>query len=385
METTSPVDVDGRRTARPSWLRAVWLLGFWTLIGLIFATVSYAATFAEASRRIGFVDALRLNLAQFYLWAPFSLLIFWFSRRFPVEFQARRIRNLLLHVPALLLCAAAHQTIQVATLWCVMPRMRLQFPTLADYYRAYFGFGFYIDLLIGSLIIIAVHALLYYQRFRAGELEQASLKTQLAQAHLKALKMQLHPHFLFNTLHSISSLTLEDPPKANSMIARLGDFLRLTLEQSDDQLVSLKNEMEFVRCYLDIEQARFGDRLTVNFAIEPATLTAQVPHLILQPVVENAIQHAIAPRAAPGRIEIEAKRQGRLLHIAVRDSGPGLTAENGSLKGHRVGLANVRARLSQIYDGDFTFEMTNSPEGGLTVTLQLPFQTDASDKPEHSR
>jgi LytS/YehU family sensor histidine kinase len=169
------------------------------------------------------------------------------------------------------------------------------------------------------------------------------------------------------------------------MIARLGDFLRLTLEQSDEQLVSLKNEMEFLRCYLDIEQVRFGERLTVNFAIEPAALGAQVPHLILQPVVENAIQHAIAPRAAPGRIDIEAKRRGRTLVILVGDSGPGIARENGSLHGHGVGLANVQARLRQVYDGDFTFELTNNVEGGLSVLLQMPVRTNMSDQPEDSR
>ena len=149
-----------------------------------------------------------------------------------------------------------------------------------DCYRAYFAFGFYIDLIIALLIVIAVHALLYYQDFRASELAQSSLKTQLAQAQLRALKMQLHPHFLFNTLHSISSLVLEDPQKANSMIARLGDFLRLTVENSEQQLVTLKEETEFLRCYLDIEQVRFGDRLTVVFELEPQTLSAQLPHLI---------------------------------------------------------------------------------------------------------
>jgi two-component system LytT family sensor kinase len=234
-------------------------------------------------------------------------------------------------------------------------------------------------LIIALLIIIAVHALFYYRRFRAGELEQASLKTQLAQAQLKALKMQLHPHFLFNTLHSISSLILEDPPKANSMIARLGDFLRLTLEHSNRQLVSLKEETEFVRCYLEIEQVRFGDRLTVNWAVDPAAHSARVPHLILQPVVENAIQHAIAPRAAPGRIEIGARRLDSRLRIEVKDTGPGMTGPVDTLQGHGVGLNNVQARLAQLYDGDFSFRMTNNPEGGFSVVLELPFQVESSD------
>ena len=202
-----------------------------------------------------------------------------------------------------------------------------------------------------------MHAILYYQNFRASELAQSSLKTQLAQAQLKALKMQLHPHFLFNTLHSISSLVLEDPQKANSMIARLGDFLRLTLENSNQQLVSLKEEAEFVRCYLEIEQVRFGDRLTVAFELEPQTLSAQVPHLILQPVVENAIQHAIAPRATRGHIKIEAKRLNSSLRLEVSDNGPGI-ASNSDLPGtERVGLSNVRTRLHQIYGSDFRFEL----------------------------
>jgi two-component system LytT family sensor kinase len=368
------------RELKPKLRRAALLLGVWTLVGIIFAVVSYAAALAETSRRFGFFDALRLNLVQFYLWGIFSPLIFWFSRRFPVEFPPRGIRNFLLHVPALLVFAGLHQAIQVATLWSVTPRMRQQWPALIDCYRFYFWFGFYIDLIIALLIVIAVHALLYYQRFRAGELEQASLKTQLAHAQLKALKMQLHPHFLFNTLHSISSLILEDPPKANSMIARLGDFLRLTLEHSDEQLVTLKEETEFVRCYLDIEQVRFGDRLTVKFAIEPATLSAQVPHLILQPVVENAIQHAVAPRAAPGCIQIAARRQDHRLRMEVKDSGPGLSETGDSFQGHGVGLNNVRARLEQLYDKDFSFGMNNSSEGGLTVVLEVPFQLEMSDE-----
>jgi len=366
------------RQLRSRLVRGLLLFGVWTVVALIFATISYAASLAETNRRFGFGSALQLNLVLFYLWGLFSLLILWFSRRFPVEFPLRNVRNLVLHIPALLLFAGVHQAIHITTLWFVMPRMREQFPTLATAYRFYYGFGFYIDLIIASLIIIAVHALLYYRKFRAGEVEQESLKAQLAQAELRALKMQLHPHFLFNTLHSISSLILEDPPKANSMIARLGDFLRLTLEHSDEQFVTLKQEMEFVRCYLDIEQVRFGDRLTVGLAIEPGTLAAQVPHLILQPVVENAIQHAIAPRAAPGKIQIAATKVGNMLRLEVADSGPGLAATGNGLRGHGVGVRNVRARLEQLYGRIFSFEMTNKAEGGLAVVLQLPFQMETA-------
>src|ERR1700682_5903873 len=299
----------------PRWRQAILFIGVWTLIGLVFATVSYAAAFNEGSRRLSVSDALRFNLVAFYLWGVFSLFVLWFSRRFPVEFRPLKLRNLLFHIPALLFFAAAHQTTHLVIHWSILPPLKRRADSFADYFRIYFGFGFYIDLIVASLIVIAAHALLYYQRFRAGESERASLKSQLAEAQLRALKMQLHPHFLFNTLHSISSLVLEDPPRANAMIARLGDFLRLTLEHPDQQMIMLKKETEFLRCYLEIEQVRFGDRLRVEFQIEPGTLAAEVPHLILQPVVENAIQHAIAPRSAPGHIKVEAKRTDGLLRL----------------------------------------------------------------------
>ena len=362
---------------KTNWRRAAFVFGGCTLVSFIFAAVSYAAAVGENNKEFDFVSALRLNLVQFYLWAILSPLIFRFSRRFPIELRPLNLRNLFLHFPALVSFAGIHQIIHLAVLWFITPRLRRQFPALIDCYRAYFGFGFYIDLIIASLIVIAVHALLYYQNFRASELAQSSLKTQLAQAQLRALKMQLHPHFLFNTLHSISSLVLEDPSKANSMIARLGDFLRLTLENSEQQLVTLKEEIEFLRTYLEIEQVRFGDRLTVAFEIEPTTLSAAVPHLILQPVVENAIQHAIAPRATPGSIHIEAKRLNGSLRLEVKDNGPGIVSNGDLIEKQGVGLSNVRARLNQIYGSDFRFELMNSKDGGLTVVMEIPFQREA--------
>src|SRR5882724_9545625 len=363
---------------KTNWRRAALLFGGWTLVSVIFAAISYAAAIGENNKEFGFVSALRLNLVQFYLWAILVPLLLRFSRRFPIEFRPLNLRNLWPYFPALISFAGIHQTIHLAVLWSITPRLRRQFPALIDFYRSYFGFGFYIDLIIASLIVIAVHALLYYQNFRASELAQSSLKTQLAQAQLRALKMQLHPHFLFNTLHSISSLVSEDPPKANSMIARLGDFLRLTVENSEQQLVSLKEETEFLRCYLDIEQVRFGDRLTVAFELEPQTLSAQVPHLILQPVVENAIQHAIAPRATRGHINIEAKRLNSLLRLEIKDDGPGIASSGDLFGAVGVGLSNVRSRLQQTYGPDFRFELMNASDGGLTVVIEIPFQREAN-------
>lgn len=360
----------------PKWLSAALFFGVWTLVGLIFTALTYAT---ELGEQLGFSYALRLNLTRFYLWAILSLLIFRFSYRFPVEFRPLKLRNLLLHIPAIFFFSSIHQVIHLAIAWQFAPEFKETFGSLAGVYRTYFASGLYIGLIVALLIVIAAHAFIYYESFRAGEAKRLALKAQLSQAQLQALKVQLHPHFLFNTLHSISSLVLEDPPKANAMLARLGDFLRLTLEHSSEHMVTLKQEIEFLRCYLEIEQVRFEDRLTVDFKIEPATLTAPVPHLILQPIVENAVRHAIAPRAAPGHISIAARRVDSSLRLEVRDDGPGIKPNAGSIKNEGLGLGNVRARLKQIYGTEFWFEMTNNPEGGLTVRLEMPITQEWSE------
>jgi two-component system, LytTR family, sensor kinase len=363
---------------KTKWPRLAILFFGWTLVGLVFAAVSYGVALSQNDRRFGVAAALKLNLVLFYLWGVFSLLIFRFSRRFRVDFRRLQLRNLAAQLPTIIVFALVHETLLLAILWTMTSHSAGESTSIRDYYARHFGYGFYIDLIIASLIVIGAHALLYYDDFRAAEVQQSSLKAQLAQAQLKALKMQLQPHFLFNTLHSISSLVLEDPPKANSMIARLGDFLRLTLENSDRQLITLKEEIDFLRTYLEIEQVRFGDRLTVAFELEPATLSAAVPHLILQPVVENAIQHAVAPRATRSHIDVAAKRLDGLLRLEVRDDGPGIPANGEAEDRQRVGLNNVRARLDQIYGRDFRFELATRLEGGLTVVMEIPFQHEAS-------
>src|SRR4029453_309149 len=157
-----------------NWRRALLLFGGWTLVSIIFAGISYAAAIGDNHKEFGFVSALRLNLVQFYLWAILSPLVFRFSRRFPIELRPLNVHNLGLYFPALISFAGIHQLIQLAVLWSIIPRWRQKYPALIDCYRAYFAFGFYIDLIIALLIVIAVHALLYYQNFRASELARSS-------------------------------------------------------------------------------------------------------------------------------------------------------------------------------------------------------------------
>jgi two-component system LytT family sensor kinase len=190
---------------------------------------------------------------------------------------------------------------------------------------------------------------------------------------LQALKMQLHPHFLFNTLHAISALMDDDVKGARRMIARLSELLRLTLESVGQQEVSLRQELDALERYLEIEQIRFQDRLTVRLAVAPETLGASVPNLVLQPIVENAIRHGIAPRSSAGRIEIRAERQDGMIELQVIDDGPGLSPGGEEFK-EGIGLTNTRARLRQLYGDGHRIEIKDADGGGLAVKLSIPFR-----------
>ena len=265
-----------------------------------------------------------------------------------------------------------------------------------------------------ATILLVSHALDFYEQYQEVELKASHLKDelaeaqlQIAQAQLQALKMQLHPHFLFNTLNSISALLDEDVEAADEMLARLGDLLRLTLTNSGAQEVALQEELEFLRCYLEIERVRFQDRLTVHMDIDPVSLDALVPNLILQPIVENAIRHGIASRIAPGRIEIRAARAGDMLQLQVKDNGPGIQnksihnqpdIQNQSIQNQSiqmqaeavvtnregVGLSNTRARLKQLFGVRHRFELSDAVGGGLLLTIEIPFRLDrAAAASEH--
>src|SRR5262249_45283394 len=184
-------------------------------------------------------------------------------------------------------------------------------------------------------------------------------------AELRALKMQLQPHFLFNTLNSISALLEENVEAADEMLSRLADLLRLTLDNSAAQTVTLAEELKFLKCYLEIERARFQDQLLVQTSIDPEAMNALVPNLVLQPIVENAIKYAVAPRHGAGRVEIRALREGSRLVIIVNDDGDGIKAlrDADSRVGKGLGLSNTRARLAQLYP-DHCFRMGIAQGGG---------------------
>jgi signal transduction histidine kinase len=357
------------------WARLAIIWAIWTFIGLVFTLQFYFASY-RSERPVPFVDGLYMQMIWAYLFALATPFVLWAVSRMPID-RDNWVRNILLHIPisiALGVVLTALGRVLIWLRWGWPLDKPLTFESIARFVVANFteAIGIYL------LIALSGYAFCYYRRFREGQVKTLQLEAQLSQAQLQALKMQLHPHFLFNTLHSISALLHKDSEAARKMITRLGDFLRLTLENSGSQEVTMRQEMEFLGCYLEIEQIRFQDRLTTRLDVAQQTLDAKVPNLILQPIVENAIRHGIAPRSSQGLIEIEAKQQNGTLRIQVRDNGPGLsehrTSENVFKKG--LGLANTETRLEQLYGPAHSFNLSNNPDGGLIVTLEIPFTRD---------
>ncbi|HLM60137.1 MAG TPA: histidine kinase [Pyrinomonadaceae bacterium] len=224
----------------------------------------------------------------------------------------------------------------------------------------------------GFLIINLI--VFYHERYRNELLKASQLNAQLSDARLQTLKMQLHPHFLFNTLHSITALVLtNETDDAVKMINRLSEFLRLTLETAETQIVALEDELEFTRRYLEIELIRFQDRLTVEMDVAPQLLGAQVPNLILQPLVENAMRHAVDSNLGASRIEIFGQLQNGRVLLEVRDDGKDsqkIARQNGAAG---VGLKNTRARLSQLYGEDYSFSLSRRENEWTVAQIVIPF------------
>jgi two-component system, LytTR family, sensor kinase len=364
---------------RRRWVRLGLIFLIWTFIGLVFTLQGYFTSY-RSERPVPFFESLYMQMTWAYLFALATPFVLWASEHLPLERQ-NWIRNALLHVPISVVLAIALTALGRVAIW-----LKFSYPlgrslTLESVTRFVIA-NFSEAIGIYLLIALTSYALDYYRRFRAGQLRTLQLEAQLSQAQLEALKMQLQPHFLFNTLHSISALLKKDTDAARRMITRLGDFLRMTLENSGAQQVTLQQEIEFLRCYLEIERIRFQDRLVTRVNVAPEVLDAKVPNLILQPIVENAIRHGITSRSTLGIIEIEAKPHDGLLRIQVRDNGPGLaehrSADTFFRKG--LGLANTETRLERLYGQAHTLDLGNDPAGGLVVTLVIPLELNGSGK-----
>jgi two-component system, LytTR family, sensor kinase len=352
----------GGGARRERWTRLALVWGVWTLVGLFFASQLYVF-FARTEKAVGFLKSVAWQVAAAYVFALSTPLVLWLARRFPIE-RANWRRRLGLHLLAgtalAVVWAVCHITID--SFFSGEPRLLSPVSLARNTFVMLDK-----ELLVYFIIVLTSHAAVYYQRYREGEL-------RASQAQLQALKMQLHPHFLFNALHAISALVHTNPDAADKMIARLGDFLRLTLDSSSAQEVPLRRELEFLNCYLEIERVRFNDRLTTSVEVDPRVLDCRVPNLILQPLVENAIRHGVSQRTAPGHVRVRAERRGDALRLEVSDNGAGLPQNAPRATKGGVGLSNTRARLQQLYGSAYRFELTGDPRGGAVATLEIPIQ-----------
>jgi two-component system, LytTR family, sensor kinase len=345
---------------RRALLRLALIWGSWTLYALFTAGQNYLSR--AYSQRIAFTPAFLYALLDSFTWAMLTPVVLWLGARFAIQ-KNNCWRTVPLQILFAIVFAILHS--QIFTLGLPV----IGYKSSAPMVRTVFLARFQSDMLTYWLLVGLRHAVEYYRKFKDREMKAIQLEARLAEAQLQMLKMQLQPHFLFNTLHAISALVHKDAEAADRMITRLAEFLRITLDSVGVQEIELRGELESLDKYLQIEQVRFGERLTVVLSIEPQTLNLLVPNLILQPLVENAVRHSIAPRAAGGRIEIRARRQGNNLVIDVGDDG---TGRENTIFREGVGLTNTRARMHQLYGADQTVDIGSGPSAGFQVTLCLP-------------
>lgn len=359
---------------RPRW---VLLFAIWTLVALL-VTAQTLLRFGRTPGAIPWGSVIGFQVAYWNGWALVTPLVFWLASARPFG-GARRWRTLGEHA-----LAALGVSVVMLAWWAFLTRRLEPFgrgaapPSLAAEFLHWFGIGFHYDLVTYGAILGIGLALDSHARLRERELSAARLEARLAEAQLEALRFQLQPHFLFNTLHAIASLVEADPSAARRMIARLGGVLRQTLELGGRPEVTLREELEIVDGLLDLEAVRFADRLRIERTIEPAALDALVPGLVLQPLVENALRHGIARRAGPGTVSLRASRVGDELVLVVADDGPGpaLDPARGG-----IGLENTRARLAQMHGTGASLRITAPASGGCEVTVRLPWRIAREDEP----
>ena len=347
--------------------RAAGLAVFWTLVGLAFASQFYLSS-TLLGRSITWGQAISYSLGDRYVWAFLSVPILMLARRFPPEGGAPW-RTAGIHLVAALVASLVY--VVVRSLVGQVHSLLIDEPvTFAEIFRPLLVKTFPFNLLVYGVIISISHAIDYYRKYHERTVHTLELEKHLAEARLQALLRQLKPHFLFNTLNGIASLMHSDVDAADRMLVRLGELLRLTMSHPGQPLTRLRDEIAFIEKYLEIERIRFRDRLSVSYDFEPAALEAEVPSLILQPLVENAIRHGIEPHARSGHLELSARRTPEFIELIVRDNGAGQPPGGFTRVG--IGIGNTRARLTELYGERHRFELANHPDGGLVVRVILP-------------
>ena len=360
------------RTYLKTWLIVV---AVWAILGVIWAGPIYfeMKPMGHTAWRI-----FTFGILTWLAWAPLTPVVSWVARKFSLVGE-KWLRNLAIHLPAFVLVSAAHSAAATALVLSLKPWDEIGdspkdfWPRFISRTTGQLGS----DLLIYGGVIGICYALDYYRKYREREFLATRLEAQLAQAQLESLRMQLHPHFLFNTLNGIVGLVRDNKNQtAVNMLVGLSDLLRHTLEHSAKQEVELRQEIIFIKLYLGIQQMRFSDRLRIQYDIHPGTTHAMVPNLILQPLAENALRHGIAHSADLGVIGISSALENGNVRLTVYDDGAGLPDDWQLKGGAGIGLANTAARLQQLYDDNHQFDIRNRPAGGVEVVIVIPLRQD---------
>ncbi len=367
-ESGSPTSSTRRR-----WLlQAGLIFAVWTVLALLYA-LQMRFNSSLAGSTIPMRRALAITLINYWIWALLTPIVLFMARRFPFS-RAQWLKPLAAHSAAILLVTAIHALLRVSIYPVRDPHTSEVVAVTFGLVRRLFLLNLYEDLWMYVTVAGIYYAFNYYRRYREREMRESQLEAQLARAQLQVLRMQLQPHFLFNTLHAISTLMARDVKAAKKMLVNLSDLLRIALDHVETPEVSLNQELQFLERYLDIERIRFQDRMTVQFEVGADVLDALLPNMLLQPLVENAVRHGIAMQPGPGRITIRARRDDSRLRVCVEDNGPGLNG--GGTREGGIGLSNTRARLQQLYGDSHRLDFKNVPGGGLNVCIEIPFRLE---------
>ena len=358
---------------------------YWFLFPITFTIIAIASASLwqlATGGSFGLVAWVNIFIPEILFWNMWGLAapaIFFVSRKFSYEFQPFSWKWLI-HIPLAVVIIFCTYAVYIGLFsvyyqlcaWLDLPINGEMGAAVWGRVVSLMGFGLPLGAMVYGLLLAIPQIKGYYERMRQEEQRSQTLKTQLAEAELQALKMQLQPHFLFNSLNTISATLQTDTHAADRMIAQLGDFLRLTLEHADRAIVSLKEELEFNRRYLEIEKHRFEERLQVYIDATPEAETAAVPYLILQPLIENAIRHGIGQQLDNGSVTIDARRDNGLLVLNVKNSGPHFK-EALSPGEYGVGLSNTQSRLLQQYGDNASMQLQNLEPAGVHVQISIPY------------
>ncbi|HWG36155.1 MAG TPA: histidine kinase [Terriglobales bacterium] len=362
-------------------MRWIFILCAWTMVGMLFALRRIVLVRVQGLH-VSSVTAGALELVYWCVWAACTPLVIALARRFPLT-GPRLARHCALHALASLALAPLSSVAEYSLSHGLLGAFRITDPAvlrlLAPLAASVLSMSF-TGVLTYWLIVGLYQALHFYQTAMERQTIAARLETQLSHAELENLKSQLHPHFLFNSLHTIGILMQENVDAASRLLVCLGDLLRMALERRENE-ITLRSELEFVRKYLEIEQTRFQDRLKVRLDVPPELLDVYVPSLALQPLVENAIKHGISADSAAGRLEIAATRHNGGVRLCVRDDGPGPAP--GSRLRFGVGLTNIQSRLRQLYGDASSLELTGGDGRGCEAILTIPAKSLHEDTRSH--